>query len=88
MERDLTVWIDTRSRIRRKVGCIKNYNKRNHYAGVRFIDDVGDLPVYVFREDSKLKPYAIVNNRGWAYSCRNRLQHKNKPQKFKGFMTY
>lgn len=89
MERDLTIWRSTSLLTKRKMYCIRNYNKRNHYGGVRFCLDEGDLPCWVIRTEPGLRQdqshYTIDNHRGRAYATRNRLRFHKKPNKFKGF---
>lgn len=81
----MTIWRFTPAVIRVKMYCIRNMRKRNHYAGISFTNDLGDIPCTVLRTNNK-PALPVVNNRGGAYATRNRLRFMKKPTKFKGHM--
>ena len=81
--RDVAIWVDTPLIIKKKMFCVTNTTKNKSYAGVRFCEDAGDIPVVVVRPSGGY--FEVENRRGRAYAYRNSLRHVKKAQKFKGF---
>lgn len=79
----MAIWVETPMIIRKKMFCVTNTTKNKSYAGVRFCEDAGDIPVVVVRPTGGY--FEVENPRGRAYALRNGQRFAKKAQKFKGF---